>query len=136
VPLLNYLEGIGARRVTVELPAPRPGDVVMGPLQVVPARPTCPRAGPFAIRRICKRITPLGRVVTVEMPAFGHSDRSARSSRRRLKRQSLTFTDKKTVIPMSKSVPITARNVFIAEYGLAREVLATSNAMNPALVRG
>ena len=30
VPLLNYLEGIGARPVTVEVPVPRPCDVIMG----------------------------------------------------------------------------------------------------------
>jgi integrase/recombinase XerD len=30
VPLFNYLEGVGARPATVEVPAPRPSDAVMG----------------------------------------------------------------------------------------------------------
>ena len=44
VPSLNYLEGIGARPVTVEVPVPRPGDAVAGLLQVVPSYRACARA--------------------------------------------------------------------------------------------
>ena len=34
----------------------------------------------WAFRRIWHQLTPLGRMVAIEMPGFGHSDQSARSS--------------------------------------------------------